>query len=382
MGIKGLFPFLRKNAPESVGEIGLDQLRGTKVAIDSYNWIHSNYASAKKTVINDTDVVNKDPDEDRIFKQFLSNLFDFIKTWVRYHITPVFVFDGTPTLEKNKERLRRREQSKMDYENMMKIRDEVRSGDPLDVTPAKIESLRKRMINTKTIKLEDFEYVKNLIISLGLPYAQAKYEGEQLCAMLAREGKVSAVYSTDGDNIAYGAPLLITNFKDLRENKNLTSEFRWVIYCECVWYENVLKQLQYSPEEFTDLCILSGCDYNSNMKGIAINNAHKHLQIYKSIENFPSSFDTKCLIYERCREMFSPVLSEEIIDEINLSLNRDRISLLSSTLEDLELFDMHYYLVDLMFNLEQAKEQVVIEPPDVPFKLSCGEHLVLNVLPS
>ena len=63
MGIKGLNKLLQRHAPDAVGEITLDKLKGTRVAIDAYNWIYTNHPNAKKEVINRTYVSFEDPDE-------------------------------------------------------------------------------------------------------------------------------------------------------------------------------------------------------------------------------------------------------------------------------------------------------------------------------
>ena len=376
MGIKGLNKLLQRHAPSAFGEITLDKLKGTRVAIDAYCWIHTNYPNAKKEVINRTDVALHDPDEGEIFKEWMNLLFDFIKKWVNYSITPVFVFDGIAPMEKTKTREKRREDQRKTYERMIELKDEVRNGDPLLVTPDKIVELRKKMINTRSISSESIDYMQELLKALGIPYVQAKYEGEQLCCMLALKGVVSAVYSTDTDNLVYGAPLMITKFSGLEWKPNGA-----VYKCKCVWVENALKQLSYSHSKFVDLCILAGCDYNVNMKKIAILTAYKYLNIFNDIDSFPpEKFDTSCLKHQRCREMFSPVKIEDIWGEGFLNYQAERIVNLNPCLESLGIYDQHYYLMTLLQNLEEPIDGKVIPPPPIPQVLKCS-NITLNILP-
>jgi len=375
MGIKGLNKLLERHAPDALGEITLDKLKGTRIAIDAYNWIHTNYPNAKKEVINRTDVSVEDPNEGEIFKEWMNLLFDFIKKWLNYSITPVFVFDGTAPMEKNKTREKRREDQRKVYERMLELKDEVRNGDPLLCTPEKIVELRKKMINTRSITMESINYMRDMLTSLGIPTIQAKYEGEQLCSMLARKGIVSAVFSTDTDNLVYGSPLMLTRFSGLEWTPK-----GGVYKCKCVWLKNALQQLNYTQSKFVDLCILAGCDYNVNMKKIGVFTAYKHLNVYQNIDAFPpEKFDTSCLLHRRCREMFSPVQLEDIWEDGFLNYQMEKIACLVPCLEGLGIYEQHYYLVTLLHNLEQPQDKT-LSPPPIPRRLKCT-NITLNIIP-
>lgn len=378
MGISGLNRLLKRHAPYAFGEITLDQLRGTRVAIDCYNWIHTSYPSAKKTVIYRTNVAKEDPDEDEIFREWMALLFDFIRNWVNYSITPVFVFDGNAPMEKSDTRKKRREDQQKTRDRMLEARDKVRNSNPLLITAVMIDDLRKRMVNTRSIAAESIEYMKALLKKLGIPYLQAKNEGEQLCSMLAREGVVSAVYSADTDNSAYGTPLRITGFSGLKPTST-----GYVMKCKCVWHENVLKQLDYTHDKFIDLCILAGCDYNTNMPKIAIFTAYKLLNQYQTIDAFPASeyIHLHVLKHHRCRQMFTPVPSESLIEEGFMEYQRDKLDLLQSHLEQLEIFDRQYYLVTLFYKLEQPSTKLICpSPPDIPV-VKKYDNITLIVVP-
>jgi len=377
MGIAGLNKLLQRHAPNAFGEITLDKLKGTRVAIDAYNWIHTSYPNAKKEIVNQTDVALHDPDEGEIFKEWMNLLFDFIKKWLNYSITPVFVFDGIAPMEKSKTRAKRRENQRKTYERMLELKDEVRNGDPLLVTPDKIVELRKKIINTRSISSESIDYMRDLLKALGLPYVQAKYEGEQLCSMLALKGIVSAVYSTDTDNLVYGAPLMITKFTGLEWKPSGA-----VYKCKCVWLENILKQMDYSHSKFVDLCILGGCDYNDNMKKVAILTAYKHLNVYHNIDAFPcDKFDTDCLNHQRCREMFSPVKIEDIWEEGFLNYQAENIVNMNPCLESLDIFNQHYYISTLLQNLQEPVDGKSVPPPPIP-KVLKFTNISLNIIPS
>jgi 5'-3' exonuclease len=171
------------------------------------------------------------------------------------------------------------------------------------------------MANTWDIPLDFHNKFKAILNYFHLPYIKAKYEGEQLCSMLAVEGKVSAVYSTDTDTFVYGAPLVITGFKSLDYVDGAYQR-----KCTCVRTENILKELEYNKSKFVDLCILAGCDYNTNIPRVAIKTAHKLLEQYETIDNFPEKYDRTPLNYEKCKELFKQVSSRTLIDETNLEI--------------------------------------------------------------
>ncbi len=362
MGIKGLNNLLKRHAPYAYGEITLDQLRGTRVGIDAYNWVHTSYPTAKKIVIQRTDVTKHDPDESEIVKEWISLLFDFIKKWLNHGITPVFVLDGQYPMEKSVTRSKRRDDQRKTKARMLELLETVRTSDPLSITAEMIDELRKKMTNTRTIADESIEYMKDLLKALGIPVVQATYEGEQLCSMLAIEGEVSAVFSTDTDNLAYGAPLLITKFSGFERSK--TGGGVWK--CKCVWHENILKQLKYTHEKFVELCILGGCDYNTNMPKIGIITAHKLLNQYHSIDAFPPKYDVSPLKHKRCREMFTVVPYRALWGEGFLDYQHDKLSLLRPYLEQLGIFDRHYYLVTLFQNLVSFTPETSFTPPPPP----------------
>lgn len=365
MGIKGLNKFLERYAPEASGEITLDKLRGTRVAIDTLNLIYITYPNARKKVINRTDVTREDPSESEIFKEWMNNLFDIIRIFASYSITPVFVFDGERPVEKLETNQKRIDDRRKTKEKMVAYRDEVRNKDPLLITPEMVTKLRKCMINTRSLSLKSISDFKDLLTKLGIPNIQAKYEGEQLCAMYAREGIVSAVLSTDTDNLAYGVPLLITRIGRLVQTPK-----GYVFNAKCVWYENILKQLDYTPEKFLDLCIMAGCDYNNNIAGLAIFTAYKIFKEYDSIDDIPKieGKDFSVLKHERCREMFQIVPSESLFLEGFLDYQKDKLPLLGPSLEELMIFTNQKYLISAFDRLDRPTSRVtsIPEPPHIP----------------
>lgn len=361
MGIKDLNPLLRKYAPQAFGEIFLDKLEGQRIAIDTYNWIHSTYSKAKKEVVYNTNVDKEDIDEDRVFKVWMGILFDFVKKWANHSITPIFVFDGEYPMEKSDTRIKRRESQRKTKERMLELKDKVRNTDPLFVTSDMIDNLRKKIINTRSITPSTIDNLKELLEEVGIPCVQAKYEGEQLCSMMVIDGIASAVFSTDTDNLAYGSPLLITGFSGYEWKDG---SLKWKV--KCVWHSNIIKQLEFNHDTFVDLCIMCGCDYNTNMRKIGTITSHKLIKEYKSIDSLPSKYDIKCLKHKRCREMFKSVSHKTLFSEGYIDYKKERIHILREKLEQLELYDQNYYLLNLIERSIPPSHHSIPDPPPIP----------------
>ena len=141
----------------------------------------------------------------------------------------------------------------------------------------------------------DFQNTKTLFNILGVPYFTSKVEGETMCSNLALNGKVDGVLSDDTDVLAYGTKLFLTG---INTSKNSCIEIK---------IENILEGLNLTYEQFRDLCIMCGTDYNSNIPKIGPENSYKLLLKYSNLENIElnTSYNTNILNYKRGRELFS-----------------------------------------------------------------------------
>ena len=54
--------------------------------------------------------------------------------------------------------------------------------------------------------------------------------------------------------------------------------------------EKVLEGMNISFDEFLDICIMSGCDYCENIKGIGPNKSYQNIKEHKTIEKFVESY--------------------------------------------------------------------------------------------
>ena len=114
------------------------------------------------------------------------------------------------------------------------------------------------------------------------------------CSDLCINNQVEAVLSEDTDVLAYGAPNFLTKINTSNDT------------CIRINYNNVLKHMKLNTDQFLDLCIMCGCDYNKNIYMVGPEKAYKYIQKYISIENLSlnTQHDIIVLNHIKTRELF------------------------------------------------------------------------------
>lgn len=322
MGIKNINPLLKKQSPDAFFDVPIETFSGKRLAVDANNWMYVSMANARKRVIKKTDLFNSKPDQNEIRKEWLLSLFSFLTGWLYYGVTPVLVFDGKHPVEKEETKAKRKDTRTSAKQKIQDLYQQLENVD-LEFPGDIVEKLRKELCNYTTLTSEDFDAFRTVCSAVGVPCLQAEGDGEKLCSSLCTEGKVAAVFSTDTDNLVYGCPLLVTAFSDKCSYDQFGHK---VCHVDCVRFDKVLEGLGVHHSLFVDLCIMSGCDYNTNIPGIAAVKALTLLKKHRSIDNLKDLVDISHLKHERCRELFKYVPSEELTkDSLKLEFNKEAL---------------------------------------------------------
>lgn len=363
MGIKRINDLLKKQSPDCFVTIPITSFSGKRVAIDANDWMYTNMATARKKVIRYTDICLKEPDQCEIRKEWFSLAIKFISRWLSYNITPVFVFDGIHPTEKTQTKINRQNQRstiRSEIDSIYEILKKDKSEWPVGI----VDTLAKKLTNYNKISHEDFEIFKSVIKDLGIPCLQAIGDGERLCSALCLDHKVSGVFSVDTDNLAHGCPLLITAFSDQSHLK-------------CVRVDKILSGLNLSQELFLDLCIMSGCDYNTNIPGYGAGKSFNLLKKCGSIDFLPETLDITCLNHIRCRELFKRLPTESLVDGvIILNLNKSSLPNLKGILHIAGVSSMAPSLINLYNMLTQPTDGLIED-----LRLSSVKPITLRIIP-
>ena len=312
MGIKNLNKFLRDKFEDIFIPIHLSEYAYKKVAIDISLYIYK-----YKAICGD---------------KWLSAFIKLISSLRRNEIHCVFIFDGEAPKEKNIEREKRREDKEKLSNYIYALEealDNYHKTNLVDPILLKLYNQRekspKRLLGKKESKLDivwleekirlkrnqiidigphDFDYTRELFDILKVPYITAIGEAEKMCSKLCIDGLVDAVLSEDTDVLAYGA----LNFMSKIDTYNDT--------CLLINYDHLLAVIDISQEQFLDLCIMCGTDYNQNIPKVGVHTAFKHLLNYKNIENIDknTNLDISILSHIRGRELFTIFPNYEVTD--------------------------------------------------------------------
>lgn len=200
--------------------------------------------------------------------EITSHLLGFFYRTIRMvdcGIKPAYVFDGKPPdLKKDvlAKRFGRREEAREKEEETKDIAD-----------AQLMDQLARRQVRPTR---EHNAEVQRLLTLMGIPWLAAPCEAEAQCAELARKGRVYAAGSEDMDTLTFGTPVLLKNLTASEQKKLPVTE---------VSLDAALHGLDMPMEQFTDLCLLLGCDYLDPVKGIGPKTALKLIREHGRLEN-------------------------------------------------------------------------------------------------
>lgn len=309
MGILNLNPFLRKRTDVFHAE-KISTFAGKKVAVDISIRLYATWSTQYKSALGSIDFILSPVNLEAVHSEVVKKLYARITKLKSYKMIPVIVFDGTASEEKkanSHERLRENyERNAKRVQDIKSKMDAVHGDDKYQYRVEYRKALMSdspRHFNKKMVEDE----LRDKLSAGGYEVYNAVGEADELCAALAIEGKVDAVYSTDTDLIVRGCPVIITDIS-LNDDKVMVAEV-------CRFGDAALSTLGITRAEFVDMCILAGCDYNTGLKHIAVPTAYKKIKKHKTIEAFSAAEnrDITVLNVARCRELFTYRPSELLI---------------------------------------------------------------------
>jgi len=335
MGIKGLGDIKKNNSPLSKCQMPLSVLKGKKVAIDVHNVLYANLSVVQKMAVSKTDVTTTEIDSRESLVQLFRMMLTQALKWLDHDIVPIFVFEGRAPIEKADELEQRKEKREEKEAEIEELKLAASSFDVFEKKNETLTRLRKLMASNIRPEGEDITFLFTVLSSLGLPCVQAKGEGEQLCSMLALEGVVAAVYCNDYDCLAYGTNILIHRFVyGARDEQGAP-----IVAVEITNLPQLLSDLQMNQATFLELCIMLGCDYNTNIPNYGPVKSLKLIREYGTIDNIgKTGLDISYLKHETCRRMFKKVSSIDLIEIGRLELVNPFTNV-EATLEIRELLD-------------------------------------------
>lgn len=156
------------------------------------------------------------------------------------------------------------------------------SGQPI---PVRIREYAERVMRSYQLGFErdEVETLQMLLREFGFPVLRAKHDGEVLCSRMCALGYVHAVLSNDSDVFFFGAPRVLFRFAD---------DGAYLIELD-----RLLRAMNLTQDQFTDLCLLCGTDFNTSVRGVGFCRAYALIQEHKSVRSptFPHALDHELL---------------------------------------------------------------------------------------
>ena len=268
MGIKGLTQLIKKNAPDAIETTNLHKISGSKVAIDSSLFIYKALTSRPSATMTDDGLEKEETLETLETLEKVKNVSHitaiFYKTinYLAVNIEPIYIFDGKPPEAKKEVIQQRRDKAKENQKLMLTAK-----------TSGEKDKFEKQSFRMTREHIDD---IKKLLDLMGVSYLQADGEAEAYASELCRMGYVDYVVTEDMDTLAFGAPKMIrTNIDRSLKRSDLIS---------IIDLSKILETFELSYDEFLDVCIMSGCDYCSNISRIGPTKSYSFIKEFKKIE--------------------------------------------------------------------------------------------------
>lgn len=288
----------------------LDSFANKIVAIDAYNALYQFLSTIRG--INGLQLT----DSHGHVTSHISGLFYRNINYLSKGILPVYIFDGKSPSLKSAEVARRRQIKK---DATVKYERAISEGNTADA--------KKYAQQTTTLNDYMISDAKTLLGSFGIPYVDAKGEGEATAAHLTRTGKVFATASQDYDSILFGSTRLVRNFTTSGRRKIPNRNSYIDLVPEMIYFEKTLESLKLTHEELVDVAILIGTDFNPNgFKRIGPATAIKMIREHSRLEDIPAIQEQLDMIdYSQIRDIFlKPDVSQ--VDDIEFGdVNNDDI---------------------------------------------------------
>ncbi|KAI5937661.1 Exonuclease 1 [Manis javanica] len=244
MGIHGLLQFIK----EASEPIHVRKYKGQAVAVDTYCWLH-------KGAIACADKLAKGEPTDK----YVGFCMKFVNMLLSNGIKPVLVFDGCTLPSKKEVETSRRERRQA---NLLKGKQLLREG--------KVSEARECFTRSVNVTHAMAHRVIKAARSQGVDCLVAPYEADAQLAYLNKAGIVQAIITEDSDLLAFGCKKVILKMDHFGNGLEIDQ----VRLGMCRQLGDV-----FTEEKFRYMCILSGCDYLSSLRGIGLAKACKVLRL-------------------------------------------------------------------------------------------------------
>ena len=268
--------------------LDLNDLRGKSLAVDANNYLYQFLA-----LIRTRDGTPLKDKKGNVTSHLAGLMFRSTRLIQEYQIKLVFVFDGKPPKQKEREIAKRRQ---MREKAMTEYRQALEKGD--------LSTAWSKAVMTSRLTKPLTDDAKHLLSLLGISFVQAPSEAEAQTAFMAKRGDVWAASSKDYDSLLFGAPRLLRYLtiygREFYPSKGTSKPLK----PELMELEAILAHNAINRQQLIDVAILIGTDFNQGIKGIGPKTALKLIKEHGKIENLPTETKSQIENLDEVRSIF------------------------------------------------------------------------------
>jgi len=254
MGVKNLIKFIKIYSPNAISYKKIDAYRDSCIGFDANLLIYKLIYGIRTRgydIMNDTKIVTH-------IHSFLLKFLAFLK----YNITPIFVFDS--------------KMPKIKYRTIEK-RAEIKNKLIKKYEKSKSKEGKRIYYYIKTdVTDNEIEECKKLILLFGYNLIEAKEEADNQLVQLYDNGVIDYIASDDMDTLLFGGRKMLKNFTADPEK-----------YIQEIDLDLILCEANISMDQFIRIGLLHGTDYCSNKTMSSI-------KAYKSVTSNQDNIREKC----------------------------------------------------------------------------------------
>ena len=140
---------------------------------------------------------------------------------------------------------------------------------------------------------DDITCLKELFELFGIPYHECNGEAETFCAVMSKNKIVHGCLTEDTDYLATGGRFSYKGF-------NISSKELIQVDLNVI-----LEELEFTYDQFLDMCILCGCDYCPNIPKVGNKIALKLIKKYNTVEEIVEGTKNKYQIPDNYIDLFN-----------------------------------------------------------------------------
>ena len=234
MGIRGLNTCLQTSATSSIKNVDWSSFSSKRIGVDIQCFLYRAIANqlCPLTVIAEQIV------------KFRQN-----------NITPIYVFDGKPPVEKDTVIIKRRTDRNAALELCKKLRQDLEKTTDSILKESLLKQIQDLESKNPSISFESKNEIKKFMYTVGVLFVNATSEADSLLAYLFKRGIIDAVATFDLDLLPRGTNVMVP--KNIKNSPGTA----WSYYD----YSVIKRSLCLNDSQFVELCVLMGSDYTPDL---------------------------------------------------------------------------------------------------------------------